>query len=163
MVVQYNLENDPKIIPIVPLDIGLDCSCHHCRRQQLPLRLGWASTIHKCQGLTVGEGETNRYIVISPGSTAFESRNPGALFVALSRAKSAGNTSKDPDFAWNEKVIVNEDRLCHVVKTPTTAARHKEIVRIQSLDIKTREEYKVLQNNLKYIQLVSNISLHSQL
>jgi hypothetical protein len=45
--------------------------------------------------MTIGKGEPNQYIVINPGTRAFESRNPGALFVALSRAKSAGNDFVD--------------------------------------------------------------------
>uniref|UniRef100_K1R3P6 IQ motif and SEC7 domain-containing protein 2 n=1 Tax=Magallana gigas TaxID=29159 RepID=K1R3P6_MAGGI len=79
---------------------------------QIPLRLGWGTTIHRCQGMTIGEGEANRYIVIHPGDKKFEARNPGALFVALSRAKSAGGEDEDPDFAWHPHVLINEDRLC---------------------------------------------------
>ena len=49
--------------------------------------------------MTVGTGEAFRYIVIHPGKYDFEAKNPGALFVALSRAKSAGGEGVDPDFA----------------------------------------------------------------
>jgi hypothetical protein len=45
-----------------------------------------------------GDNEPNRYIIINPGTKQFESRNAGALFVALSRAKSAGDLHTDPDF-----------------------------------------------------------------
>lgn len=145
------IPENPKLVPLTPKDMVIDCSCHHCRRKQIPLRLGWASTIHKCQGLTVGVGETNRYIVIHPGTTAFESRNPGALFVALSRAKSAGSSNRDPDFAWHESVIINEDRLCHVVNTPTTRARIKEIDRIKSSNEKTRKQFSALLNVKTFI------------
>ena len=55
----------------------------------IPVKPGWATTIHKCQGMTIGQSEPFNYIVINPGAMSFESRNPGALFVALSRAKSA--------------------------------------------------------------------------
>jgi len=151
------IQESPKLIPIVPVEKLIDCSCHHCRRKQIPLRLGWASTIHKCQGLTIGAGETNRYIVISPGTTAFESRNPGALFVALSRAKSAGTSSTDPDFAWHENTILNEDRLCHVVSTPTTKARHKEIARLRSLHEKTTELFSYLQNDKQFINIFNQM------
>lgn len=51
--------------------------------------------------MTIGDGEVNRYIVINPGTRAFESRNPRALFVTLSRAKSIGKNNNDPDFAWH--------------------------------------------------------------
>jgi hypothetical protein len=80
--------------------------------------------------MTIGKGEPNQYIVINPGTRVFESRNPGALFVALSRAKSAVNDFVVPDFAWHSSVLVNEDRLCHVVKSATVEARTKEMERI---------------------------------
>ena len=70
----------PKVIPIFPVERKIECRCNFCKRKQIPLRLGWATTIHRCQGMTIGEGEVNRYIVIHPGTRAFESRNPGALF-----------------------------------------------------------------------------------
>jgi len=40
--------------------------------------------------MNVGVGEAFMYVVIHPGKHDFEAKNPGALFVALSRAKSAG-------------------------------------------------------------------------
>jgi hypothetical protein len=49
--------------------------------------------------MTIGQGEPFNYIVINPGAMSFESRNPGALFVVLSRAKSAGSNLLDLDFA----------------------------------------------------------------
>jgi hypothetical protein len=69
--------------------------------------------------LSTGKIGTSFGLSFNPGTRAFESRNPGALFVALSRAKSAGNDFADPDFAWHSSVLVNEDRLCHVVKSAT--------------------------------------------
>ena len=98
---------------MIPVERRLDCNCHGCSRKTVPLRLGWATTIHRCQCMTIGEGEPNRYIVINPGTQSFESRNPGALFVALSRAKCSGNDTNDPDFAWHPSILVNEDRICH--------------------------------------------------
>ena len=46
--------------------------------------------------MTIGEGQASSYIIINPETRSFESRNPGALFVALSRAKSSGIGFKDP-------------------------------------------------------------------
>lgn len=136
--VQYN----PKPVPIVPVERKIDSRCHGCKRTQIPLRLGWGTTIHRCQGMTIGKGESNRYIAIDPGSKQFESRNPGALFVAMSRAKSAGSLNDLPDFVWHPEVLVNPDRLCHVVKTPTTSARANEIQRIAKIADLTKEMYK---------------------
>ncbi len=78
---------NPKVVPIFPVERRIDCVCHYCKRKQVPLRLVLATTIQKCQGVTVGKGEVNtcRYIVISRGTLKFQSKkNPGALFVALS-------------------------------------------------------------------------------
>jgi hypothetical protein len=55
--------------------------------------------IHKCQGMTIGKGEPYSYIIINLEIRSLESRNSSALFVALSRAKSAGNNTSPPDFA----------------------------------------------------------------
>ncbi|XP_053391813.1 uncharacterized protein LOC128554571, partial [Mercenaria mercenaria] len=112
VMVQFNnysgpafITGHPKVIPIMPVERRIDCVCRTCKRKQIPLRLGWATTIHKCQGMTVGDGENHRHIIINPGPRQFESRNPGALFVALSRAKSAGNETTVPDFAWHPSVL----------------------------------------------------------
>jgi hypothetical protein len=91
--------------------------------------------------MTVGKGQHNRYIVIHPGTTSFESKNPGALCVALSRAKSAGGNGEDPDFAWHPNVLVNEDRLCQLVNTATTRARAQEIKRIDTMTQSTADEF----------------------
>ena len=94
--------------------------------------------------MTIGEGETNRYIVINPGTRAFESQNPGALFVALSRAKSTGSRTTLPDSAWNQSILLNADRICHKVTTSTTAARDREIKRLSRLCKQTEKQYKSL-------------------
>ena len=60
------------------------------------------------------------------GKYEFESNNPGTLFVALSRAKSASGRGSDPDFAFHEDVLLNDDRL-KLVNTPTTQARQTEM------------------------------------
>jgi hypothetical protein len=138
------LESHPQVVPIVPVTRKIDCHCFNCKRKQIPLRLGWGTTIHRCQGMTIGNNEANRYIIINPGNKSFESRNPGALFVALSRAKSAGGNGEDADFAWNPNihVLVKEDRFCHKVFTETSKARAKEIERLQALQ--TRTDYSFL-------------------
>ena len=71
-------------------------------------------------------GKAFWYVVIHPGKYEFESNNPGTLFVALSRAKSASGRGSDPDFAFHEDVLLNDDRL-KLVNTPTTQARQTEM------------------------------------
>lgn len=135
------INSHPQLVPIVPVERKKDCHCFNCKRKQIPLRLGWGTTIHRCQGMTIGEGEANCYIVIHPGDKKFEARNPGALFVALSRAKSAGGEDEDPDFAWHPHVLINEDRLCQKVCTETTKARTNEIKRIETITENTKRAY----------------------
>jgi hypothetical protein len=150
----------PKLVPIVPVERKIDCHCFSCKRTQVPLRLGWGTTIHRCQGMTIGRNEANRYIIISPGTCGFESRNPGALFVALSRAKTAGHQGTDPDFAWHPHVLVNEDRLCHIVRTATTSARTLEINRIETITEDTKKKFKCLLMDSvfqQYLDLLSQI------
>ena len=130
------IHSRPNIVPIVPVECRIGCSCKSCKRKQHPLRLSWGGTLHRCQGTQVGKGESSRYIVINPGPRHFESRNQGALFVALSRAKSAGTS--DPDFSWHPNLILNEDRICHVPNTPTTRARKREIARLDRLTVETK-------------------------
>ncbi|KAK3093512.1 hypothetical protein FSP39_016633 [Pinctada imbricata] len=145
------------IVPIIPVTRKIECRCFSCSRTQIPLKLGWATTIHKCQGMTIGEGEVNRYIVINPGTRSFESRNPGALFVALSRAKATGALPEPlPDFAWHPTVLVNQDRLCFQVKTKTTKARSDEINRIETLCYSTKEEFEFLRSSNHYLQEILN-------
>lgn len=71
----------------------------------------------------------------------FEARSPGALFVALSRGKSAGGEDVDPDFAWHPNVLINEDRLCQKVRTETTKASVNEIKRIDTITENTKRAY----------------------
>ena len=141
------IEANPKLVPIVPVQRRVECFCKNCKRTQIPLRLGWGTTIHSCQGQTVGEGEFNRFIIISPGSTTFEARNPGCLFVALSRAKSSGGLDKYPDFSWHPSVLVNEDRLCYTPNSARLQARSKEIQRINNLSEVTKKNYGHLAND----------------
>lgn len=119
------------IFPTLPVERKIDSRCHFCKRKQLTLRLGWATNIHRCQGLTIGE--VSRYIVINPGTRAFYFRNPGALFCAVSRAKSTGKNITDPDFAWHPSFLLNEARICHCVNTPTTTERNRDTLRIESI------------------------------
>ena len=46
--------------------------------------------------------------------------------MALSRAKSASGRGSDPNFAFHEDVLLNDDRL-KLVNTPTTQARQTEM------------------------------------
>jgi len=77
------------------------------------------------------------------GNHPFEAKNPGALYVALSRATSAGGPQRDPDFAFHEGVLINEDRFKEV-NTATTRALTAEIQQLQSLPFECRSRESLL-------------------
>lgn len=65
-------------VPIVPIRRSWMNSGSHCSRLQIPLRLAWAVTIHKSQGLTMEKA------VIDVGRKEFSS---GLTYVACSRVR----------------------------------------------------------------------------
>ena len=80
----------------------------------------------------MGIGEAFQDVVIHPGKYEFEAKNPGTLFVALSREKSVSGRGSDPDFAFHEDVLLNDEKL-KLVNTPTTQARQTEMQRLHFL------------------------------
>jgi hypothetical protein len=48
-------------------------------------------------------------------------------------------------YTWHSSVLVNEDRLCHVVKSATVEARTKEMERISSLCVQTKNQFSSLE------------------
>ena len=65
-----------------------------CTRQQLPLDLAWAISIHKSQGMTVGPKEAFQKLIVDCGQT--EHWAPGLLYVAASRAVHRDCLAFDP-------------------------------------------------------------------
>ena len=148
------INEDLTVVPIVPVSRSTDCTCR-CKRLQVPLRLAWGTTIHKCQGMTVGDGEAFTYVAIHPGKHDFEAKNPGALFVALSQAKSAGGEGINPDFAFHEDFLINDDRF-KPVDTPTTRARAVEMerLRVSANQCKQREDLIAAYSEETFLRMV---------
>ena len=65
-------------VPIIPLRRTWLSTEKQCSRLQLPLKLAWAVTIHKCQGVTLNKA------VIDVGKKEFSA---GLTFVACSRVR----------------------------------------------------------------------------
>ena len=70
--------NQPSCVPICPITVSSQTEVGFHERQQLPLRLAWALTIHKSQGLTLPK------VWIDIGKSE---RTAGVSYVAISRAK----------------------------------------------------------------------------
>ena len=81
----------------------------------------------------MGIGKAFRYLVTHPEKYEFEAKNPSTLFVALSRAKSASRRGSDPDFAFHEDVLLNDEILKLILRHPTTQARQTEMQRLHLL------------------------------
>ena len=73
-------------VPIVPLRRTWSHHGSTCSRQQLPLRLAWAITIHKAQGLTLDK------VVINVGKKEFYA---SLTFVACSRVRHLSDLAFD--------------------------------------------------------------------
>ena len=90
-------------VPITPIRHSWSSSGGQCSHLQLPLKLAWAVTIHKCQGLTLDK------VVIDIGKKEFSC---GLTFVACSRVRKLRNTLFMPPFPLQRlKSIANSRRL----------------------------------------------------
>ena len=67
-----------------------------CTVTWCPLIPAWATTLHKFQGFEAGFDKTDmfRYLICDPGDRSWEQTCPGALYTALSRAKTMGRFTK---------------------------------------------------------------------
>ena len=77
----------PQCVPICPITAVSDTIRSVNERQQLPLKLAWAITIHKSQGLTLSSAW------IDIGKTE---KTPGISYVAISRVKTLSSCIIEP-------------------------------------------------------------------
>ena len=111
-------------VPITPLRRCWSSSGGQCSRLQLPLKLAWAVTIHKSQGLTLDK------VVIDVGKREF---SIGLTFVACSRVRQLQDLLFTPPFPYQRlsslsnsirlKQRQEEDRRLHSLQSsqPTTS------------------------------------------
>jgi ATP-dependent DNA helicase PIF1 len=107
-------------VPIVPICRSWGSSGSQCSRRQLPLKLSWAVTIHKSQGLTLDQ------VIIDIGNKEFCA---GLTFVAISRVRCLSNIILSPPFTFQ--------RLQNISKSRRLNERIMEEQRLQSLENST--------------------------
>ena len=105
-------------VPITPLRRTWSSSGGQCSRLQLPLKLAWAVTIHKSQGLTLDN------VVIDVGKREFSS---GLTFVACSRVRQLKDLLFTPPFPFQ--------RLANLANSQRLRERQEEDVRLRSLRV----------------------------
>ena len=117
------LHTHPQIVPIPPHLFEWETEGQRLSRQQLPLRLSYAMTIHKSQGQTLS------IVVIDLGKAE---RAAGCSFVALSRVRSLDNVVLQP---------LSFQRLQVIGKSKQLQQRLREEERLQQLAEITARQY----------------------
>ncbi|XP_078352432.1 uncharacterized protein LOC144637171 [Oculina patagonica] len=120
------LEDNPQTVPIPPHLFEWESEGQRLSRQQLPLRLRYAMTIHKSQGQTLSQA------VIDLGKAE---RAAGCTFVAASRVRSLQNVVFQP---------MSFQRLQSIGKSKQLQQRLHEEERLRHLAQITAEQYQHL-------------------
>ena len=81
------IDTQPSYVPVCPIAVSSQTENGFHERQQLPLRLAWALTIHKSQGLTLPKA----WIDIGKSE-----RTAGVSYVAISRVKTLSSCIIEP-------------------------------------------------------------------
>ena len=86
-----------------------------CNVTWCPLEISWATTIHKFQGFEAGFGDNDmfRHLIVDPGDTKWEQTCPGALYVALSRAKHMGTFTSETDYPLDSAIYWIGSGICN--------------------------------------------------
>ena len=100
-------------IPICPVSFTYEYGTAMCTRLQVPLKLAWAVSIHKSQGMTLDR------VVLDIGDSEF---SPGLSYVAMSRVRAIDDILFESPFPSSrlhkssekahKKRVGEEERLC---------------------------------------------------
>ena len=109
-------------VPITPLRRTWFSTTKQCSRLQIPLKLAWAVTIHKSQGLTLDKA------VIDVGKKEFST---GLTFVACSRVRQLNDLLFVPPFSFQ--------RVANLSKSVRLKDRLIEDARLQQMSVVATE------------------------
>ena len=133
-------------VPIVQ-DI-VRCGSNCCFRKNIPLISGYALTIAKSQGMTIGpSSDIQRVIIKMSESPAMENRNLGQAYTAFSRASN--------DMAWCIQDTFPFSRLQAINKHKGMKQRIEEEDRLRELEKETKRNYTI--STKEYINLILEI------
>jgi ATP-dependent exoDNAse (exonuclease V) alpha subunit len=125
------LHNHPTWVPIVTNDGRCESNC--CFRQGFPLLPGYALTIPKCQGMTVGKGKMCENMIIKlTEDTHMENTNLGQAYTAFSRCSEESDWALDQQISWERLQTINDHK--------DMKSRANEEKRLEELAQKTMEK-----------------------
>jgi hypothetical protein len=113
------------------------CSKCCCTRIFVPLELSFATTIHRCQGLSVGPVQPGQppnpaeKIIVDIGTSRFEAIVPGLFYVALSRATTMGGGDRRKSAIFFNGDNVTQERLVRMTYKKDST---QKLIRIERRD-----------------------------
>jgi len=116
-----SVSGTPFLVPIVPITMSVHNGNSIHERQQLSLKLAWALTIHKSQGLTLHKS----WIDIGKSEATL-----GLTYVAISRVRDLSSLILEP---------MTFDRLGNIKKSNNLKYRKAEELRLQTVAEKTKK------------------------
>ena len=117
-----SVSGTPSLVPIVPITMSVHNGNSIHERQQLSLKLAWALTIHKSQGLTLHKS----WIDIGKSEATL-----GLTYVAISRVRDLSSLILEP---------MTFDRLGNIKKSNNLKYRKAEELRLQKIAEKKKQE-----------------------
>ena len=95
-------EDDPEVVPIPMVSVRCENDC--CSMRTIPIRVHKATSIHKAQGMTIGEGQPFQKVVV--GLCGLCCKMCGSELVALSRAMEMGDLALWEDIPITVKYLL---------------------------------------------------------
>lgn len=134
----------PRCVPICPVTQVSQNLGHKCERQQLPLKLAWAMTIHKSQGLTLKKA----WVDLDPSEKC-----SGMTYVALSRVKKIEDLIVEP---MTMERLQAPKKSCNLKYRLQEEKRLDDLAKETSHILRMKEKKKKQQNDNSELDLNSS-------